>query len=323
MPKPGRPDTPVGHNAIQPDKSVGPTDGEMHRAAQRYLDYLLVEKGLAANSLAAYGRDIAQFISFAADKGIEAPEALTEDLLTSYCASMAKAGLAASSASRKATAIKGFCRFLYTERLISTDVAAAIEIPQAVKKLPDTLTKAEVVSLLEQPDTSSEIGIRDRAILETLYGAGLRVSELISLTVDSAHLNVGFVRCMGKGSKERITPIGKVAAERIREYLLRSRPAFAGAKRVEHLFLSKQGKPLSRVWIWNLIRKYARQASIRKPLTPHTLRHSFATHLLEGGADIRSIQEMLGHVSIATTEIYTHVSSEQLKKVYREAHPRA
>jgi len=296
----------------------------MDRMAQRFLDYLTVERGLARNTIASYGKDIAQFIEYAAGRGVDSPQGLTEDLILGYMAWLAKEKYAASSAARKSSAVKGFCRFMYTEKAIEKDVAAAIENPQSPRKLPDTLTRDEVVSLLSRPDVSTDGGLRDRAILETLYATGLRVSELTGLTVDSVDLEIGFVRCLGKGSKERITPIGTIAADYVQQYIARSRrPAAAGNGRIDALFLSYLGKPLSRVSIWKLIRKYACEAGITKPLTPHTLRHSFATHLLEGGADIRSIQEMLGHVSIATTQIYTHVSREQLKRVYRESHPRA
>lgn len=295
----------------------------MDQMAQRYLDYLFVERGLARNTLASYGRDISQFIGYLAKQGVNTPDALTEGIVESFINSLRIQGFAATSSARKGSAIKGFCRFLYTEKIISKDVAAVIEAPQKPMRLPDTLTRDEVIALLSKPDMSDELGIRDRAMLETLYATGLRVSELISLTVDSVNLDVGFVRCIGKGSKERITPIGKVAVDYIRQYLARCRRPASTKGRVQHLFLSHRGQPLSRVMIWKIIRKYAVAAGITKPLTPHTLRHSFATHLLEGGADIRSIQEMLGHVSIATTEIYTHVSREQLKKVYKSAHPRA
>lgn len=293
----------------------------MDQMAQRFLDYLLVERGLSKNTIAAYGRDIAQFIDYTTSRDVVEPKQLTEAVVEGFQASLSKGGFAATSMSRKLSAVKGFCRFMYTEKAIQHDVVGGIDNPRAPRKLPDTLTKEEVISLLNQPDIKTDIGIRDRAMLETLYATGLRVSELVSLTVDSVNLDVGFVRCMGKGSKERITPIGQVAVDYIRQYLARFRSN--ALTRSPYLFLAQRGHPLSRVSIWKMIRRYAVEAGIRKPLTPHTLRHSFATHLLEGGADLRSIQEMLGHSSIATTEIYTHVSKEQLKKVYKDAHPRA
>jgi integrase/recombinase XerD len=189
----------------------------MDQMAQRFMDYLFVERGLSRNTLASYGRDISQFVAYLADQGVHDPKDLTEELVASFMALLRKAGFAATSSRRKGSAVRGFCRFLYTEKVISKDVAAVIEAPQTPKKLPDTLTKGEVIALLSQPDMSDEIGIRDRAILETLYATGLRVSELTALTVDSVHLDVGFVRCIGKGSKERITPIGKVASDYIRQ----------------------------------------------------------------------------------------------------------
>ena len=295
----------------------------MDQMAQRYMDYLLVERGSSSNTLASYGRDIAQFVEYAAGRGVAKPEQLSEETMTGYLSRLSKLGLAASSSARKISAVKGFCRFLYTEKVIAQDVAAAVESPRKPRTLPDTLTRDEVVALLNQPDLRTDVGLRDRAMLETLYGAGLRVSELVGLNVESVNLGVGFVRCLGKGSKERITPIGKVAVDYIRRYLEQCRARLVKGTREERLFLSMRGRPLSRVSVWKMIGKYGAAACVTSRLSPHTLRHSFATHLLEGGADLKTIQDMLGHVSIATTEIYTHVSRDQLKRVYRDAHPRA
>lgn len=295
----------------------------MDEYVQRFLDYLMVEKGLADNTLASYGRDLAQFLAFTEERGVSSPDEVTEDVLMSFFAGLDNESFAKTSIARKTSAIKMFLRFLYREGELKKDVAALLESPKAPKKLPGTLDLDEVTKLLKQPDMSSPQGIRDKAMLETLYASGLRVSELIKLQTVDVNLAVGFIRCMGKGSKERIVPIGKVAIEYVQQYMARARPGFCKGYDDEYLFLTQQGKPMTRVMFWKIVKKYAESAGIKKHLTPHTLRHSFATHLLERGADLRSIQEMLGHASVATTQIYTHVTTDHLKEIYKEAHPRA
>ncbi|MBI2842094.1 MAG: site-specific tyrosine recombinase XerD [Armatimonadetes bacterium] len=296
----------------------------MDAEAQRFFDYLLVERGLSANTIASYGRDVAQFIEYAREEmGADSVEDLSEEVLLSFLARLQKDHYAATSAARKLAAIRSFLKFLMREGITKTDPTGAVENPRAAKPLPKTLTEDEVERLLRQPDPSNDNGLRDRAMLETLYATGLRVSELIGLCVEDVNLKVGFVRCVGKGSKERIVPIGEVAVQTIASYLDKSRARFAKGQRTEYLFLTNRGRPMTRVGFWKIVKKRARAAGITRHITPHVLRHSFATHLLEHGADIRSIQEMLGHASVATTQVYTHVTRDHLREVYRKAHPRA
>lgn len=295
----------------------------MDLLAQRFLDYLLVERGLSSNTIAAYGRDVAHFIGFAGEMDVESVGDITEDLIVRFLERLSRDRYATSSAARKLAAVRCFLKFLQREGETGASVADAVENPRPSKPLPKVLTEQDVEKLLNQPDLDDDNGIRDRAMIETLYATGLRVSELINLRVEDVNLGVGFVRCIGKGSKERIVPIGEVAAETINSYVARCRARFARGERSEYLFLTNRAKPMTRVGFWKIIKKHARAAGITKQITPHVLRHSFATHLLEHGADIRSIQEMLGHASVATTQVYTHVSRDHLREVYKKAHPRA
>lgn len=295
----------------------------MDEAVQAFLDHLTVERGLSQNTISAYGHDLAQFVEHARKSGISSLADVTEAVLIGFLDSLRKSGISANSASRKLSAIKTFTKFAYREGYIRTDFTANTAGMKAAKKLPSVLTIEEVSDLLAQPDWSNPAGSRDKAMLETLYASGLRVSELINLRLTDVNLTVGFVRCFGKGSKERIIPLGKVAVDYISRYLSNGRPKYARSGSSEHLFLTNRGRKMSRTGFWKLIKKYAAKAGNTKHITPHTLRHSFATHLLQGGADLRSIQEMLGHADIATTQVYTHVTQEKLKEVYRMTHPRA
>jgi integrase/recombinase XerD len=291
--------------------------------AQRFLDYLLVERGLSSNTIASYGRDIAQFASFAREMDVESVDSITEELLLKFLARLKREEYATTSVERKLAAIRSFLRFLKREGEVESDPAYYIESPRPAKPLPKTLTEDEVTELLRQPDTTEPNGLRDKAMLETLYATGLRVSELINIKVNDVNLGVGFVRCIGKGSKERVVPIGEVAVDAIKDYMAHCRDHFAKGQRNEYLFLTNRGGPMTRVGFWKIIKKHASAAGITAHITPHVLRHSFATHLLSHGADIRSIQEMLGHASVATTQIYTHVTRDHLREVYKKAHPRA
>lgn len=293
---------------------------EIDRSIQRFLDHLTVEKGLSDNTIAAYARDLGQFAELLENSG---QDSLDVDAVTSFLAWMDTQQFARASVARKLSAVKVFLRYLNQEGTLLSDVAGLIDSPRTGRSLPKTLTQKEITQLLEQPDLTSAKGLRDKAMLEVLYATGLRVSELISLRVDDVNLKIGFVRCMGKGSKERVVPLGKVAIVYVNRYLAEGRPELIENDRSEFLFITQRKAPMSRVYFWKLIKKYAAAAGIRKVITPHVLRHSFATHLLEGGADLRAIQEMLGHASVATTEIYTHVTSEHLKEVYKSSHPRA
>lgn len=295
----------------------------MDAEAQRFLDYMLVERGLSSNTIAAYGRDIGQFVEFAKEMGTTDVAKLRGNLLMVYLARLQRENYASTSVERKLAAIRSFVKFLQREGEVDKDPTAAIENPKRSKPLPKTLSEDDISKLLRQPDESDANGLRDKAMLETLYATGLRVTELINLLVDDVNLTAGFVRCVGKGSKERIVPLGEVAVEMIEKYMSKVRPAFLKGARSEYLFLTNRGGPMTRVGFWKIIKKHAAGAGITKPITPHVLRHSFATHLLEHGADIRSIQEMLGHASVATTQVYTHVTRDHLREVYNKAHPRA
>jgi integrase/recombinase XerD len=295
----------------------------MDEAIQAFLDHLTVERGLSANTIAAYAHDLSQFAEHARKSGAVSIADLSESVLLGFLEGLREAGMSPNSIGRKLSAIKTFCKFAFRESLLKADFTANVDGMRGVKRLPSVLTVDEVSSLLAQPDGTSEAGARDKAMLETLYATGVRVSELVNLRLSDINLEVGFTRCFGKGSKERIVPIGKVAIDYLGRYLASGRPKFARSGSSEYLFLTNRGKKMSRVGFWKIVKKYAAKAGITKNTTPHTLRHSFATHLLQGGADLRSIQEMLGHADIATTQVYTHVTRDKLKEVYRESHPRA
>lgn len=295
----------------------------MDETIQAFIDYLTIERGLSSNTVVAYAHDLAQFAAYAGEHGASSVGGITERTVEGFLHGLREAAMSPNSISRKLSAIKTFCKFACREGYAETDFTSEIGSMKGAKRLPSVLTIEEVAVLLNQPDMSTEAGLRDKAMLETLYASGLRVSELINLRLSDLNLSVGFLRCFGKGSKERIVPLGKVAIGYLERYMAESRPAYARSGSSEYLFLTNRGRKMSRVGFWKLIKRHAARAGIAKSITPHTLRHSFATHLLQGGADLRSIQEMLGHADIATTQIYTHVSRERLKEVYRESHPRA
>lgn len=296
----------------------------MDEAVQAFLDHLSVERGHSPNTIAAYGLDLSQFVEHARNVGAASLDDLTETILIGFMESLRRAGMSPGSISRKLSAIKTFSKYSYREGALKKDFTANTVGMRGGKKLPSVLSIEEVSNLLDQPSPDGSGGdIRDKAMLETLYATGLRVSELITLRLIDLNLDVGFIRCFGKGSKERIVPIGQVAIAWVNRYLSDSRPKYARSGSSEYLFLSSRGRKMSRVAFWKIIKKYTAKAGILKNISPHTLRHSFATHLLQGGADLRSIQEMLGHADIATTQIYTHVTRDKLKEVYRESHPRA
>ena len=295
---------------------------EIDRAVQRFLDHLTVERGLSENTLSAYALDICQFTTFLEKSGKDLLS-LDQESIVGFSVWMDKEQFARSTVARKLSAVKVFFRFLYKNGNLAHDIAGLIDSPRPSRSLPKTLSRKEVSRLLAQPGSKTTVSVRDKAMLETLYATGLRVSELVNLRVESVNLAVGFVRCIGKGNKERVVPLGKVAIDYISRYLATARPELMGNIRSEYLFITNRKGPMTRVAFWKLIKKYAVAAQIKKKITPHVLRHSFATHLLEGGADLRAIQEMLGHASVATTEIYTHVTNEHLKEVYKSAHPRA
>ena len=286
-----------------------------------YLDYLTVEKGLAKNSLASYATDLRRFGEYLRDKEIDVERVERIDIVRHF-QSLRTAGISARSVARALAAIRGFFRFLVAEKHVNHDPTENLENPKLWTTLPKSLQPYEVESLLKAPDRSTAAGLRDAAMLELLYATGLRVSELIHVKIEDLVMDAGFLRTFGKGAKERIVPFGDAARDAIVAYLERGRTEFVKSPD-PHLFLSARGRPMSRQSFWMKIVKYARLAGISSHISPHVLRHSFATHLLENGADLRSVQMMLGHSDISTTQIYTPVSRARLQRMYEQFHPRA
>lgn len=289
-----------------------------------YRYYLKGEKGLSENSVKSYTADIKDYLAYLETRQIRDPEEISLDLLREYLKTLAAAGLAAASRSRKLSAIKNFHKFLVLERHCRHDVASMALSPKQEKRLPHVLSVAEVERLLEAARSGDDyLTVRNVAMLELAYGSGLRVSELVDLKLENLHLDLGFIKVFGKGSKERIVPLGEIAADAIKEYLERSRPFLVKKTGESTLFLNTRGKPMSRQNFFLIIKAVAREAGIKKTVSPHILRHSFASHLLANGTDLRIIQELLGHEDISTTEIYTHINNEKLTEIYLRAHPRA
>lgn len=286
---------------------------------KKFLIYLAVEKGLAKNTLESYERDLRKYFHFMKAKSVD--DILRTDIV-SYQARLSAKGIATPSAARSLSAIRGFHKYLMIDGLAHTDPTVNIETPRGWKRLPKTLSSADVDSLLNQPDLSAPIGLRDKAMLELLYATGLRVSELVGLRIPDIDLERGFVIVMGKGSKERAVPMGEIAIAAIKQYLGRARQALLNGKDSGLLFISSKRRGITRQMFWERIKFYTVKAGIGKSISPHTLRHSFATHLLDNGADLRAVQAMLGHSDISTTQIYTHVSRERLKQIHEKYHPR-
>jgi integrase/recombinase XerD len=295
---------------------------ELNQLVDSYLNHLLVEKGLSQATIDAYARDLAGYVRFLrANRMTKLSETDTPAVLK-YLLRLRDRGLGIRSRARHLVAIRGFYRFAVKENVLKTDPARLIELPKSGVKLPDVLSYPEIEALLSAPDESAPKGMRDLAMLELLYAAGLRVSELVGLKVIQVNLEAGFVRVFGKGSKERVVPIGAHAREKVQTYLTYGRPLLLKEKVSPHLFVARAAKPMTRQGFWKLIKGYGAKAGIRKPITPHSIRHSFASHLLEGGADLRAVQMMLGHVDISTTQIYTHVARDHMKKMHERYHPR-
>jgi integrase/recombinase XerD len=289
----------------------------------RFIDYLSLERGLSRNTTVAYGADLCSFAIFLADQGIGSVNDATRETVTDYLLHEKQRGLNTASLCRRLVAIKMFYRYLQQEGLATANITDGMDAPRLWKILPDILTPKEIERLLATPDPRKPLGIRDRAILEVFYGAGLRVSELAALRLDNLHREEGYLRCMGKGRKERVVPLHDKAMEAINHYVDAVRPEWAKDPRQDAVFLTRRGRPFSRQGLWDLIRRLVHRAGIAKRVSPHTLRHSFASHLLSNGAPLRVIQEMLGHADIATTQIYTHVDASRLMAVHHRFHPRA
>jgi integrase/recombinase XerD len=292
-------------------------------AIDAFLSHARVERGLADNSLLAYGRDLAALAGSLARQGVVDIDDVRDAHVLAHLVELSKAGCGVRTQARHLTATRMLFRFLVKDRVLKVDPVAEIEMPRAVRRLPAFLDVGEVERLLATPDPTTPRGLRDRAMIETMYATGLRVTELVTLPADGLDLERGFVLVRGKGSKERVVPLGQVATDAVVAYLTHGRPAFLGGRTNDALFLRHGGEPMTRQGFWKLLKGYARDAGITKPLSPHKLRHSFATHLVENGADLRAVQAMLGHADLSTTEIYTHVNRERLRRLYGEHHPRA
>jgi integrase/recombinase XerD len=296
---------------------------EITPAISLFLTHVKVEKGLSPNTVSAYQRDLAKFNVFAQKRKLTLV-GVTRDDLVDFLAGMYREKLESRTVARHLVTMRNFFRFAQVQELITTDPSLNLESPKIRRTLPGYLRLEEVERLLTQPDAKTAPGLRDRAMLEVLYSTGLRVSELIGLRVTDLDAKVGCIRCIGKGDKERIVPAGRKALGMVEKYLREARPKLLGnSVSSQALFVNRRGGSLSRVGVWKILSAYGRRAGLRVALTPHMLRHSFATHLLERGADLRSVQLMLGHADISTTQIYTHVVEERLKQIYKAHHPRA
>ncbi len=294
----------------------------MHHLIDEYLNYLTVEKGVSRNTIDGYSRDLiryARFIGQVKTRGVGGVR--PEDLIL-FLGSLQEEGLTANSVNRTLAAIRGFYKYLLRERKVEHSPVAHIERAKVWMRLPDVLSREEMALLLSQPDAATPAGLRDASMLELLYATGIRVSELIGLTVNSINWQVGYLVAMGKGEKERIVPVGRTAYDRVKHYVEEARPSLLKGRESVHLFLNRSGKGMTRQGFWKILNKYAAKAGLGKRVHPHLFRHSFASHLLEGGADLRSVQIMLGHADISTTQIYTHVTRERLKEIHQKYHPR-
>ncbi len=289
------------------------------QVVQNYLQYLELECGLSANSLAAYKRDIVEFIKFF---NIKSDYAISSKTINEYLAKLHNLNRKPGTIARKISSLRNFYKYLFENNLVKNNPFEYARVPKIMRYHPDYLTVDEVTAILNQPKPEDRNGIRDRAILELIYGTGIRISELINLKISSVYDEIGFIKIIGKGNKERLVPYGRYASRAVEKYLIEEREKIRPEKDGDILFLSNRKRKFSRVGLWKLIKKYARKAVIKKEVTPHTFRHSFATHLIEGGADLRTVQELLGHASISTTQIYTQVDREYLLSVHREFHPR-
>ena len=311
---------PRGYHMPSSLREKGSASFEHH--FDRLQQYLIVEKGLSRNTLAAYLSDLQRFKDFIQQTHLPSFQALAPDHIIDYLAKRRQQGIAARTLARELVSIKTLYRFLREEGTLAIDPTEQISTPQQRQVLPDVLSLDEVERLLGAPDTGTPLGRRDAAMLEVFYATGLRVSELVALNLEDVHAVTGCIKVRGKGGKERLVPMGEVAAGCVENYVLTGRPELARGRQAVALFINRSARGLTRQALWRIVKKYVQQVAIHKSISPHTLRHSFATHLLAGGADLRSLQQMLGHVDISTTQIYTHVVQQRLRAVYREHHPR-
>jgi integrase/recombinase XerD len=295
---------------------------EMEQLLEQFLHYLIVEKGFSKNTIEAYSHDLYQFLNHLKGKGTQEIGEVDKFDVRGFLLALKRKNLSTKSIGRNLVAIRTFYKFLIQEGILETNPIEQLESPKVAKTLPEILTLKEIEQLLEQPNLQTPLGIRDRAMLEILYATGMRVSELTHLPTHQVNLEGGYVLIFGKGSKERMVPLGGEAMKWITLYLKTAREILSKGRENSSLFINRSGKGMSRQRFWKILKNYAKKAGLRKRITPHLLRHSFASHLLEGGADLRSVQMMLGHVDISTTQIYTHVTGERLKKIHQRYHPR-
>lgn len=295
----------------------------MNEEINDYLHYLTIERGLSLNTRKSYERDLLQYLHYLEDEQITSWQDVDRYVVINYLEKMHDEKKAPATVTRMITSLRRFHQFLRQERLTDHDPMQHIDTPKKVQKLPSTLSLTEIERLIETPDTTKNLGIRDRAILEVMYATGMRVSELVGLKLSDLHLSLGLVQTLGKGDKERIIPLGDYAIQWLERYLDEARPLLVANPSETHVFVNHHGTGLSRQGIWKNLKQLVREAGINKEVTPHTLRHSFATHLLENGADLRTVQELLGHADISTTQIYTHITKKRMTDVYKQHFPRA
>ena len=288
----------------------------------QYINYLVFEKGLSEKTIESYSSDLSKYLEFLKQKGVNDITQADTPLILKHLIALRESGLGSKSCARHLITLRGFHKFLAQEKILEFDPAKLVDLPKSGLKLPDVLSVSEVNLLLNIPDSNTVLGKRNSAMLELLYAAGLRVSELVNLKFLDVNIEACFVRVMGKGSKERIVPFGLYAKNKIDDYINNSRPLLLKNRISKYLFVARAGKPMTRQGFWKLLKQYVKQAGIKKKVTPHSLRHSFASHLLEGGADLRTVQVMLGHVDISSTQIYTHVARDHLRKIHEKYHPR-
>lgn len=292
------------------------------QASDQYLSFVMIEKGLAHQTIEAYRRDLNRFSHHLRSQGYRSFVDVDHAAVRHYLLHLRQQGLTPRSRARHLVTLRGLFKYLCAEKIIDVDPVRGIDLPRIGMRLPDAISAEEMKALLSAPDEHRPMGLRDAAMIELAYATGLRVSELVNLKVADVNLEAGFVRATGKGAKQRVVPMGKQAIECLQRYLQQARPVLLKEKSSPTLFVARAGRPMSRQGFWKLLKKYALKANIRQSISPHTLRHSFATHLLEGGADLRAVQVMLGHVDIATTQIYTHITNDRLRKVHAAHHPR-